>query len=247
MKNCKECWKKVKNRNISWKCRKCLTPERRYCYCWKRIKTNNMSWKCRNHSKMITHWLSSTTFYVTFTSLRNRCNNEKNQNYKYYWWRWIKCERKSFSEYKDDMYESWLEFQKENDWYVPTIERINWNWNYCKDNCKWIKKNDQPKNRKWNRYITRNWITDTIAWRWRRLWIHKWTLSRRINDWYSIEMAFWEVEVQKTRGLTVDWKYFSIHDIMKMLWVWRTTAYHYINNKPKETQDTIYSILCKDA
>ena len=44
-----------------------------------------------------------------------------------------------------------------------TIERIDNNGNYCPDNCKWIPKSEQPKNRRNCHLITFNGKTQTLS------------------------------------------------------------------------------------
>jgi hypothetical protein len=45
-------------------------------------------------------------------------------------------------------------------WYEPwlSIDRIDSNWNYCKENCRWADIYTQNANRKWT-YKEYNWMT----------------------------------------------------------------------------------------
>lgn len=45
-----------------------------------------------------------------------------------------------------DSYVEWL-----------SIDRINTNWHYCKENCRWIKLADQQRNKNNTRYTKINW------------------------------------------------------------------------------------------
>jgi 1,4-alpha-glucan branching enzyme len=73
--------------------------------------------------------------------MKSRCLNPNDKSYKNYGGRGIKvCEswQKSFTSFIDDM--GW----RPNNKY--SIERIDYNEDYCPDNCKWILKSEQTKN-----------------------------------------------------------------------------------------------------
>ena len=92
------------------------------------------------------HWMRWTKFYNIYYSITQRCNNVKNPFYKNYWWRGIKCKWTSFDEFYEDMYETYsdkLEYIWRKD---ITIERVDNDWNYCKENCTFIPRKDQLKN-----------------------------------------------------------------------------------------------------
>jgi hypothetical protein len=113
-----------------------------------------------------------------YSWLRSRCNYTKNLNYKNYWWRWIKCEWTSFSEFYNDM----------NEWYKKwlSIDRINVNWNYSKNNCRWATMKEQARNRRNN--ILVNWITLVEYCENKKLKYY--TIYRRITkEWFSIDEA----------------------------------------------------------
>ena len=216
----------------------------RICKCWKTIRKDNISWKCIK-CVSVKHWLSWTLFYTIFRHIRQRCKYKHNVSYKYYWGKWIKCERNNFNEFIVDMYESYKLFKENNPSLKPSIERIDNNWNYCRDNCKWIDRSDQSKNRKWNRYITYNWETDTIWWRAKRIWLNRVSLLWRLNRWRSIEKAIWQIQKRKKKSIIIEWKEFLVNDIMHILWVWETTAYRYIRDQQPETIKAIWEIVCK--
>lgn len=140
---------------------------------------------CYSNKIKTKHNMSKTTIYKIFIWIKNRCNNINNQAYKDYWWRWIRCERKSFEEFYSDLwcyYVKWL-----------SIDRINVNWNYCKENCRWATQKEQMNNTRKSRIINYNWLSHTMK-QWSEiLWINYRTLSTRINrDWLPIEVALWK-------------------------------------------------------
>lgn len=88
------------------------------------------------NSKPKTHWMGRSSFYKKFRDILSRCNNKNTVAYKNYWARWIKCLWKTFEEFRDDMYESYLKHCEKFGERQTTIDRIDNNWDYCKDNCK---------------------------------------------------------------------------------------------------------------
>lgn len=89
-----------------------------------------------------THGLCYHPLYAVFSSIKRRCYNKKNQAYKNYGGRGIKCEWKSFEEFYKDMFPT---YQK-----GLTIDRINNNGHYSKKNCKWVTMHQQSRNKRCN-------------------------------------------------------------------------------------------------
>lgn len=127
-------------RMVYWLC-KCICGSHSYvsggnlrsgavksCGCIGQLKT-----KKRN----LTHGFSKTQFYSTYRGILERCNNISSHNYKWYGGKGIKCLWKSFEEFRDDMHESYLrhinKYGKKN----TTIDRVNSNDHYYKENCRW--------------------------------------------------------------------------------------------------------------
>lgn len=144
----------------------------RYClfecwFCWNVFesrfncvkKWHTKSCWCNKYSGLSNrkHSMCWTKFYDTYMNIISRCNNPKSKFYYRYWWRWIICLWGGFEEFKDDMYESYLEHEGD---YWPrntTIERINNDWNYCKENCRRATHKEQWLNRSDNVKYLYNW------------------------------------------------------------------------------------------
>lgn len=173
-------------------------------------------------------------FKLCFTNIKQRCNNKNYNKFKYYGWRWIKCEWSSFEEFKNDMYESFLTHCKEFWEKQTTIDRIDVNWNYCKNNCRWATFIEQNNNKRNNTkvpikliYDIKNNIKNIINKRiililWKRynsileaskfLWITHQALSNRILYWK--QKHIWQYNL--------NWElikiWYSLSCIKKYLW-----------------------------
>ena len=111
------------------------------------------------------HWFRKkwerNRFYEIYAWIKRRCN--PNSDFAKKWYKWIKCEWKTFEEFRDDMYESYVDHVSKFWEKQTTIDRINNNWNYCKENCRWATCSEQNKNRGITNHITINW-KDYTAW-----------------------------------------------------------------------------------
>jgi hypothetical protein len=89
--------------------------------------------------------------YCIWLKMKSRCLNSNDKSYKNYGGRGIKvCEdwQKSFALFINDL--GW----RPNNMY--SLERIDYNKDYCPENCKWILKSEQSKNCRRVKLITYN-------------------------------------------------------------------------------------------
>lgn len=128
--------------------------------------------------------------YNTWRGVKKRCNAPKHDSYPRYGERGIVYDPKweTFEGFWEDMGGSYRE--------GLTLDRIDTNGNYCKDNCRWATKTQQGRNKSDNRLIEHNgnihclseWseITgiraDTIAARIKRGWVMEKVLTVLVEN-----------------------------------------------------------------
>ena len=112
---------------------------------WQNVKQGkSFSCGCRRaevSSKLnLTHGMTKSKTYKIWSGMKRRCNNPNEKYYPHYGGRGIKVDpawEASFLQFLADMGE------------CPdghSIERIDVNKGYSKDNCKWIPESEQPRN-----------------------------------------------------------------------------------------------------
>lgn len=99
------------------------------------------------------HESSSTRQYRIWQGIKRRCYYKKGEDYPRYGGRGIKvCDRwkYSFSNFWNDM----------NDGYKQdlSLDRINNDGDYCKENCKWSTNTEQSRNRRGNIFVSINGV-----------------------------------------------------------------------------------------
>jgi len=138
----------------------------------------------RKHQR---HGYNGTLTYSSWQNMKNRCNNESvGRNYKNYGGRGITYDPRweLFSEFLKDMGES------------PgpgySLDRIDGDGNYTRDNCRWSTQLEQMQHTSRNNNITINGETKTLA-EWRRV-LHIRSNSPGIA---FIEKMYWQKDEQK--------------------------------------------------
>lgn len=122
------------------------------------------------------HYKSRTTEYKTWSGLRTRCYNKDSRPYKYYGGRGIYvCDRwlESFQNFLEDMGEKPSR--------KHSLDRIDNNKGYYKENCRWATYKQQMRNVSNNRNITINGRTQCLsAWA-EETGLNKFTIRSRLE------------------------------------------------------------------
>lgn len=102
------------------------------------------------------HGMRESPTYNSWSSLLQRVTNHKCKSYKNYGGRGINvCDRwKKFENFYEDMGD------KPTD---RSLDRIDNNGNYCKENCRWATKMEQANNTRSNRFIAHKGVSHTVA------------------------------------------------------------------------------------
>ena len=97
---------------------------------------------------MTTHGFYGQRFYNIWRQILRRCSEPRHKAFKNYGGRGIKNEWKSFDEFKNAMYESYLSHVEQHSEKNTTIDRISTNGNYSRKNCRWASWFIQANNRR---------------------------------------------------------------------------------------------------
>ena len=135
---------------------------------------DTVSCGCVMRNAKRTHGGSKTRLYSIWQHMKNRCRNQKSDNYKYYGGRGIAyCE-------EWETFECFEKWALENGYSENlTIDRIDPNGNYEPGNCRWITQIEQNKNTRKCVLITHNGETHTLREWGRILGIPKSTIQDR--------------------------------------------------------------------
>lgn len=127
------------------------SPSQKYCGN-KKLKTGcayvvviETARKCKKNN-----FLRYYRFHQIWENMKQRCNNPNDYYYYNYGGRGIKiCDRWSkYINFKADMEKSYKYHLKKYGKKNTTIDRINNNGNYCKENCKWSTLKEQNSNKR---------------------------------------------------------------------------------------------------
>lgn len=161
------------------------------CKCWKEKWLSIYSlikWQSTQCAScaMRKHWESRTMFYKRWNNIIFRCYCKSNWSYKYYWARWITVcdERHNYEKFKEDMYDSYIDHCNKYWEKNTSLDRINVDGNYCKENCKWVTRKEQWNNKRNNNVIYIEWKKySSISEAARAFWVSWSTVWRRMKSW----------------------------------------------------------------
>lgn len=140
------------------------------------------------------HGLCGTQFYYAWNSMLGRCQRPKDTNYKKYGARGIKvCAKwQSFEGFKEDMYSSYLAHLQIHGKRKTSLDRIDFDKDYEKSNCRWATPHVQMNNVSTNQIVEYRGTKKTISqWAeitglkyntlWARIFIHSWSIDSAIE------------------------------------------------------------------
>lgn len=156
-----------------------------------KTSTTNRSFKHGYASEKIGY----CSIYNTWTGMRERCHNPRNQMFPRYGGRGIKvCERwMKFSNFLADM------GPKPPGGRAVSIDRIDNNGDYEPENCRWTTAKQQARNRSNNTFLSLDELTMTQG-EWElRLGLSKGTIYHRIKAGWSLERALTAPKIIGTR------------------------------------------------
>jgi len=136
---------------------------------------------CLLKDKVTKHGKYKSCLYTIFNNMNSRCNNKNNLAYKNYGGRGIKCLWKSCDDFEKDMHESYLEHVKQHGEKQTTLDRIDVNKNYSKENCRWATYKEQANNKRNNINIVYKEEDMTLMEYSEKIGINYSTLNSRIN------------------------------------------------------------------
>ncbi len=131
-----------------------------------------------------THGLRNSRIYKTWCNMKKRCYDTNNNRYYIYGARGIKvCDEwiHSFENFYKDMGSTYKD--------ELTLDRIDFNGNYCKENCRWATISEQENNKSNNHLITFNGETDTMMNMSKKYHLTYSTLKHRIQRGWNIKEA----------------------------------------------------------
>lgn len=163
------------------------------------ISGNTKSCGCKKNSMVsqqkTKHKHYGEKIYIIWIAMKGRCYNKKNISYKDYGERGIQvCD-----EWKND-FMAFYEWANKNGYIEGlSIDRVDFNGNYCPDNCRWVSKEFQQSNKRNNKYITYQGKTMTIPQWSRYLGVPYERLRGRLDRGWSIEDAFFKEKISNSK------------------------------------------------
>lgn len=156
--------------------------------------------------KLTAGGLSHEPFYQVFHGIRKRITGPASKDYKRYGGRGLTFEWPDYMAFKKDMYIPYLAHCKKHGRKNTSIERIDNNKGYSKQNCRWATLQEQNKNKRSNRYITYKGRTMIIADWARELQVSRQAIRYRLENGWDIKTI-----------LTTPFNYTNIYDKNKKI------------------------------
>lgn len=164
--------------------------------------------------------------------IKQRCNNPNSKIYKYYWGRGIQYD-KAWESYK------WF-LNNIPSWYNDSLQldRIDNNKWYSKDNCRWVTRAENSRNRRSNIYYKWECLKDYCI----KNKLNYKNISSRIIKWMDIETAINKPTRPALQPICAYYhgkfhsRYDSISDASFDLKIDRTTISHILAGRQKQSK-----------
>jgi len=143
-------------------------------------------------NRFTTHGLEHTSEYKSWQSLKKRCYNKNCKDYKYYGERGITVCQEWIDSFENFIKDMGMKPSKEH-----SIDRINNNLGYFKENCKWATKKEQSNNKRSNRKVINietNEVFNTIEEAAKSINMSSKELGKRLHrkTSYKLKLNFYE-------------------------------------------------------
>lgn len=157
------------------------------------MELSKVKYKVGSHGNK-KHGMSNSRFYKIYTGIKSRCNNEKVRGYEKYGGRGIEVEWECFEQFNNDMFDEYKKHVEIFGEKETTLDRVDNNKNYSKDNCRWATYKEQARNTRKNRYITYKQETLCLA-----EWAEQIGITPTLLNW-RINISGWSIERALTTG-----------------------------------------------
>lgn len=163
---------------------------------------------------------SQRKFYTTWENMKIRCNKPNSKHYHNYGGRWIKCMWATFEQFRDDMREPFIKHCRRYWLKNTTIDRIDNNWNYCKENCRRATIVEQGNNKRNNKIAIIDWKEYHAKDIMNMLWISEWAAQNRISQYLKWKMrkerVFSKEKLyQERKKYNIEWELYDIYRLMQ--------------------------------
>lgn len=172
---------------VQWRCL-CDCGNELICITGRLTNGNTKSCGCLKNeligNRSRTHGRCRSPEYNSWCAMKDRCNNQNNQDYEQYGGRGIKiCQR------WDESFEAFLQDMGLRQKGKNTVERLDANGDYEPSNCRWASQKEQTRNKRNSRRLTFNDETLALGEWAERIGVHYSVLQSRLDRGWPLEAA----------------------------------------------------------